>query len=428
MLGVAATALTLLTAASGVEAGVHRMKLHKMQPAASDLTAQTAHLTDKYMGRFANYGSQIAFGLDRDQAAPVRGGRRGGRYPPSRDGEFTTMVENEQFNHELAKGGHGVPLTNYLNAQYFSEITLGTPPQSFKVILDTGSSNLWVPSTRCSSIACFLHAKYDAKASSTYKANGTEFKIQYGTGSLEGVISNDVMSIGDLTIKKQDFAESTVEPGLTFAFGKFDGILGLGYDTISVQHVVPPFYNMVNQGLLDDPVFAFWLGSDPEQGVATFGGVDKAHYTGDIHYIPVRRKGYWEIELEKVKFGDEVLELESTGAAIDTGTSLIALPTDLAEIINRDIGAKKSWNGQYTVECSTIPSLPSLSLYFGGKPYTISAEDYILQVQGTCISAFTGIDMPPQIGSLFIVGDVFLRKFYSVYDLGRNAVGLATAA
>ena len=176
------------------------------------------------------------------------------------------------------------------------------------------------------------------------------------------------MSIGDLTIKKQDFAESTVEPGLAFAFGKFgesalrnqrrfeqyadlmppvtDGILGLGYDTISVQHVVPPFYNMVNQGLLDDPIFSFWLGSDPEMGEAVFGGVDSNHFKGDIHYVPVRRKGYWEVELDSIKFGDETLELENTGAAIDTGTSLIAMPTDISEIINRDIGAKKSWNGQ----------------------------------------------------------------------------------
>lgn len=83
------------------------MKLHKLQPASSDLSAQTAHLADKYMGRFADYGSQIAFGLDRNQ-----GKRRAGRYPPSRDGEFTTMVETEQFNQELAKGGHGVPLTS----------------------------------------------------------------------------------------------------------------------------------------------------------------------------------------------------------------------------------------------------------------------------------------------------------------------------
>jgi len=429
MLGVAATALTLLTAASGVEAGVHRMKLHKLAPASSDLTSQGAHLADKYMGRLANYGSQIAFGLDRDQSAPVRGGRKGGRYPPSRDGEFRTMIETEQFNEELAKGGHGVPLTNYLNAQYFSEISIGTPPQSFKVILDTGSSNLWVPSTRCSSIACFLHAKYDAKASSTYKANGTEFKIQYGSGSLEGVISNDVMSIGDLTIKMQDFAESTVEPGLAFAFGKFDGILGLGYDTISVQHVVPPFYNMVNQGLLDDPIFSFWLGSDPEMGEAVFGGVDKAHFKGDIHYVPVRRKGYWEVELDSIKFGDEELELENTGAAIDTGTSLIAMPTDISELINRDIGAKKSWNGQYTVECDTIPSLPDFTFNFGGKPYTLTASEYIMQVGGSqCISPFFGLDIPAPLGPIWIVGDTFLRKYYTVYDLGRNAVGFAKSA
>ncbi|GAA5846218.1 hypothetical protein JCM9279_005863 [Rhodotorula babjevae] len=421
MLAYATTALALLAASQGVEAGMHRMKLHRLEPASSDLSAQTAHLADKY-------ASRLGFGSNSQQQRPFSSGGRKGRYPPSRDDEFHTMLETDQFNDQLAKGGHGVPLTNYLNAQYFSEITLGTPPQSFKVILDTGSANLWVPSTRCSSIACFLHSKYDATASSTYKANGTEFKIQYGTGSLEGVISNDVMTIGDLEIKKQDFAESTVEPGLTFAFGKFDGILGLAYDTISVQHVVPPFYNMLNQGLLDEPVFAFWMGSDPDQGEATFGGVDERHYTGKIDYVPVRRKGYWEVELEKVKFGDETLELENTGAAIDTGTSLIALPTDLAEIINRDIGAKKGWNGAYTVECSTVPSLPSLTMYFGGKPYQLDSKDYILEVQGTCMSAFQGLDIPAPMGPIWIVGDVFLRKFYTVYDHGRNAVGFAKSA
>ncbi|KAI5479412.1 hypothetical protein MNV49_003556 [Pseudohyphozyma bogoriensis] len=397
------------------------MKLHKL-PLSNDFSPldTAGSLAEKYQGRLGDQ-QQFAF-----NAPPSRAGsrRKGGRYPPSRDGEFRTMVENQQFEEGIMKGGHGVPLTN-LNAQYFSEITIGTPPQSFKVILDTGSSNLWVPSTRCSSIACFLHSKYDATASSTYKANGTEFKIQYGTGSLEGVISNDVMTIGDLEIKKQDFAESTVEPGLTFAFGKFDGILGLGYDTISVQHVVPPFYNMVNQDLLDEPQFAFWLGSDPEQGEAIFGGVDESHYTGKIDYVPVRRKGYWEVELEQVKFGKETLELENTGAAIDTGTSLIALPTDVAELINAQIGATKGWNGQYTVECDKVPSLPSLTFYFGGKPYELSGEDYILNVQGTCMSSFTGMDIPAPLGPIWIIGDVFLRKYYTVYDLGKNAVGFA---
>jgi saccharopepsin len=63
------------------------------------------------------------------------------------------------------------------------------------------SANLWVPSTRCTSIACFLHSKYDHEASTTYKENGTEFKIRYGSGSLEGIISQDVLRIGDLEVR-----------------------------------------------------------------------------------------------------------------------------------------------------------------------------------------------------------------------------------
>ena len=116
---------------------------------------------------------------------------------------------------------------------------------------------------------------------------------------------------------------------------RFDGILGLGYDTISVNHITPPFYSMINQGLLDAPVFSFRLGSSEDDGgEAVFGGIDESAYTGKIDYVPVRRKAYWEVDLEKVAFGDDELELDRTGAAIDTGTSLIALPTDIAEMLN----------------------------------------------------------------------------------------------
>ena len=103
---------------------------------------------------------------------------------------------------------------------------------------------------------------------------------------------------------------------------RFDGILGLAYDTISVNHITPPFYSMINQGLLDAPVFSFRVGSSEEDGgEAVFGGIDNSAYTGKITYVPVRRKAYWEVELEKIAFGDDELELENTGAAIDTGAS-----------------------------------------------------------------------------------------------------------
>ncbi|KAG5732375.1 Vacuolar protease A [Termitomyces sp. T112] len=394
--------LALLPLASA--AGVHKLKLKKLQPSNNNPALEGAYLADKY-------GASVQ--------SPLMGaggaGRRLNRHT-SQDGEQLLWTQD----------GHNVPLSNFMNAQYYSEITLGTPPQTFKVILDTGSSNLWVPSVQCTSIACFLHTKYDSSGSSTYKANGSEFSIRYGSGSMEGFVSQDILTIGDLKISRQDFAEATKEPGLAFAFGRFDGILGLGYDTISVNHITPPFYNMINQGLLDEPVFSFRLGSsDQDGGEAVFGDIDHAAYTGKITYVPVRRKAYWEVELQKVRFGDDELELENTGAAIDTGTSLIALPTDIAEMLNTQIGAKKSWNGQYQLDCSKVPDLPELSFYFDGQAYPLKGSDYILEIQGTCISAFTGLDINVPGGSLWIIGDAFLRKYFTVYDLGRNAVGFA---
>ena len=323
---------------------------------------------------------------------------------------------------------HPVAVSNFLNAQYFSDIAIGTPPQEFKVVLDTGSSNLWVPSQDCGSIACYLHSKYDHSDSSTYKKNGSEFAIQYGSGSLEGYISQDTVRIGDLVIEHQDFAEATSEPGLAFAFGRFDGIMGLGYDTISVNKIVPPFYNMIDQGLIDEPVFSFYLSDTNDEGAeseAVFGGVNKDHYHGDMVKIPLRRKAYWEVDLDAITFGDETAEIDDTGVILDTGTSLIALPSTLAELLNKEIGAKKGFNGQYTIECDKRDSLPDLTFTLTGYNFTITSFDYILEVQGSCISAFMGFDIPEPAGPLAILGDAFLRKWYSVYDLGNNAVGLA---
>ncbi|KAI8925327.1 aspartic peptidase domain-containing protein [Entophlyctis helioformis] len=320
--------------------------------------------------------------------------------------------------------------------QYYGEIQLGTPGQTFSVIFDTGSANLWVPSTRCSSIACWLHRRYDAGKSSSHVENGTEFAIQYGTGSLEGVISQDTLSLGDLEIPGQGFGESTKEPGLTFAVGKFDGIFGLAYANIAVQRVVPPFYSMVQQGLLDQPLFGVWMGraaDGGEGGEIVFGAINHDHFTGPVTWAPVIRKAYWEVAMESVTLGGKTLNFKSKSAAIDTGTSLFGIPVEEADAINKAIGGKKNWAGQYIVDCNKVPTLPELSLGFGGRTFTLKGADYVLQVGNSfggntqCISGFIGIDIPPPAGPLWIVGDVFLRKFYTIYDLGNNRVGFADA-
>ncbi|KAI1385827.1 Asp-domain-containing protein [Hypoxylon trugodes] len=395
MKGALLTAAVLLGSA---QAGVHKMKLKKIplseQLESIPIETQMRGLGQKYMGSRPETHAQAVF------------------QSPSVD----------------ASKDHPVPISNFMNAQYFSDISIGTPPQEFKVILDTGSSNLWVPSSSCGSIACYLHSKYDSSSSSTYKQNGTEFEIRYGSGSLSGFVSQDDLTIGDLTVKGQDFAEATSEPGLAFAFGRFDGILGLGFDRLSVNGIVPPFYQLVNQKLIDDAVFAFYLsGENDDNSEVVFGGVDKDHYTGKITEIPLRRKAYWEVDFDSISFGEETAELENTGVILDTGTSLIALPSDLAELLNKEIGAKKSFNGQYTVDCSVRDSLPDISFKLAGYDFPIGPYDYILEVQGSCISTFMGMDFPAPVGPLAILGDAFLRRWYSIYDLGKGTVGLAKA-
>ncbi|KAK3896347.1 vacuolar protease, partial [Staphylotrichum tortipilum] len=321
------------------------------------------------------------------------------------------------------KGNHPVPIS-FMN-QYFSEITIGNPPQSFKVALDTSSSNLWVPSIQCDSIACFLHSKYNSSASSTYKSNGTSIEIRYISSILHGFVSQDTVTIGDITIKGQDFAEATSEPGPGFGFVRYDGILGLGYDTISVNRIIPPFYKMVEQKLVDEPVFAFYLDGPNGESEVVFGGVDKDKYEGKITTIPLRRRAYWEVDFESISYDNDTAGIKNTGAILDTSTSFITLPISLAEMVNAQLGAKKGFGGsQYFIDCSKRPSLKDITLNLAGYDFPLSPYDYILEASGRCFSAFMGVEFAKPLA---ILGDTFLRRYYSIYDAGANTVGLAQA-
>nr|KJB22152.1 hypothetical protein B456_004G031800 [Gossypium raimondii] len=251
-----------------------------------------------------------------------------------------------------------VALKNYMDAQYFGEIGIGTPTQNFTVIFDTGSSNLWVPSSKCYfSIACYFHPKYKSSHSRTYKANGKPADIQYGTGAISGFFSEDHVTVGDLVVKHQEFIEATKESSLTFLIAKFDGILGLGFKEISVGNAVPVWYNMVNQGLVNEPVFSFWLNRNPEDdvgGEVVFGGMDPKHYKGEHTYVPVTQKGYWQFDMGDVLIGDQTTGLCASGcsAIVDSGTSLLTGPTAIIAQVNHAIGA----TGVVSQECKTVVS------------------------------------------------------------------------
>ncbi|OWM83402.1 aspartic proteinase A1-like isoform X2 [Punica granatum] len=435
-----------------------------------------------------------------------------------------------------------VALKNYLDAQYYGEIGIGTPPQNFTVIFDSGSSNLWVPSSKCIlSVACYFHSRYKSGQSRTYQKNGKSASIKYGTGAVSGFFSNDDAIVGDLVVKNQEFIEATREPSVTFMVAKFDGILGLGFQEISVGNAVPIWYNMMNQGLVKEPVFSFWLNrnaQEEEGGEIVFGGVDPKHFKGKHTYVPVTQKGYWQFDMGDVLIGGEPTGYCADGcsAIADSGTSLLAGPTSVIAMINQAIGAsgvvsqeckavvtqygqvimdllqnevhpKKACSqiglctfdgtrgismgiesvvgerssrssgvhsdamcsacemavvwmrhqlqqnltqerildyvdqlcdrvpspmGQSAVECGSLSSMPSVSFSIGDRVFELSPDEYILKVgegpAAQCISGFMALDIPPPRGPLWILGDLFMGRYHTVFDYGNLRVGFAEAA
>jgi len=348
----------------------------------------------------------------------------------------TITMLSEKTKQEGEKGKTDIVLSDVMNAQYFGEVGIGTPPQMFRVIFDTGSSNLWVPSQHCSlfNIACRTHRKYKDSHSSTFVKNGTSFSIQYGTGSLTGYISQDSVKMGDMTITNQLFAEAISEPGYTFVAAKFDGILGMGFPTIAVTGAPPVFNNMIDQGLVDEPVFAFWLNRDAtaeKGGELTLGGTDPDHYKGNITWTDVTMSAYWEFHVDAMVFGTEDLCAGGCNAIADTGTSMLTGPTDAVAKIIQVTGAT-SVSGVSMVDCDKVSTLPTFTITISGNKFPLTPQQYVLQVsemgQTVCLLGIMGMDIPAPAGPLWILGDVFHGPYYTVYDMGNARVGFADAA
>ncbi|NXG76714.1 PEPC protein, partial [Baryphthengus martii] len=144
-------------------------------------------------------------------------------------------------------------------ASYFGEITIGTPPQKFLVLFDTGSSNLWVPSTYCQTAACFNHAKFNPSASSTFISSDQSYTLSYGSGTLVVVLGYDTLSIQNITVTNQEFGLSESEPTQPFYFAEFDGILGMAYPSLAVGGTPTALQGMLQQNQLTEPVFSFYF-------------------------------------------------------------------------------------------------------------------------------------------------------------------------
>ncbi|KAK5925765.1 hypothetical protein CgunFtcFv8_021397 [Champsocephalus gunnari] len=285
-------------------------------------------------------------------------------------------------------------MTNDADLSYYGVISIGTPPQSFSVIFDTGSSNLWIPSVFCSSQACQNHRKFNPHESSTFKWGSKPLSIRYGTGSMTGYLASDTVEVGGISVTNQVFGLSQTEAAF-LAHMAADGILGLAFQTIASDNVVPVFDMMVQERLVSQPLFSVYLSSNSAHGSEI--SMDSVTITGQ----PVACSGGCQ-------------------AIIDTGTSLIVGPDSDISNLNSRVGASTNQYGEATVNCQDIHSMPEVTFTLSGHAFTIPASAYVSQSSYGCSTGFG-----PGGQSLWILGDVFIRQYYAIFDSSTQAIGLA---
>ncbi|KAG1725280.1 aspartic peptidase domain-containing protein [Suillus paluster] len=344
-----------------------------------------------------------------------------------------------------------IPITDEQNdLSYSGVVSIGTPAQNFNLILDTGSSDLWVATSACPSCAT---TEFTTSKSSTYQSTGSAMTINYGSGSVRGTTSQDTVTFGGFTITKQELlAVTQTTSGLID--GSLSGIMGLGFASISALGTTPFWQALYNSSQLSEPLFSFYLERYIDQsavdtapgGTLTLGGTDSTLYQGSIEYLSLTGpESYWLLDVTSVSVQGKTISVPSSSAlaAIDTGTTLIAAPTSITASIYAQIPGSVVLTGQYqglyAFPCTTNVVV---TMSFGGTNWAINSLDMnIGSVPASALTSTTqtqmcagGIfDIGTSIGGgssspTWIIGDTFLKNVYSVFRANPPAVGFAQLA
>ncbi|TDH71141.1 hypothetical protein CCR75_003507 [Bremia lactucae] len=347
------------------------------------------------------------------------------------------IVHNAQ---ELAAQGH-VPLENFMEFQFFGPIAIGTPPQEVLVCFDTGSSDLWVPGTKCD--ACAGIERYNHSQSRTYHESKAHpgFAVQYGSGKVSGHFGNDVVQLATFEVNHTAVGIVRREEK-SMAKMKADGLLGLAFDGLSTFSHPPFFFALLEQHADLDSMFAFYLSPYPNSlgSELHVGGYDKELLTSlnatwqltDV--LPqFGQWTFWRIHLHRVNVGRHGNACpDGCVAFVDSGTSLIGIPGTLYLNFLYQVATFAQNQGcycgfvQYGFQCFLCApqDFPPLHLGIGHQHfYTLEGPDYTLCVGLTCI-----VLVQPSGQDMWVLGDVFMKKFYSLYDVEKKQIGFACAS
>lgn len=310
---------------------------------------------------------------------------------------------------------------------YVSAVQVGSKNQSLWMMLDTGGANTWLYASDCNSKACQVHNTFGEAASSSLKMSSDKWKVGYGTGTVSGLLGSDSLSIANISVDMTFGLASEASDDLQSY--PMDGILGLGRASKGVFGHDSFMDVVAKQKLLSSNIVSFSLSrgsAKVQDGSVTFGGVDDSKYKGDISYTDtVGSKDHWSIPLDDVTVDGAACGFSGKSAFLDTGTSYILIPPDDAKVLHDKIpGAKAQGERNHIIPCN---SSAELQFSFSGVNYTISPKDYVGSKSGSgCVSTIVGHEMFGE--DVWLVGDVFLKNVYTVFDYDQNRIGLAKRA
>ncbi|KAJ3051208.1 hypothetical protein HK097_007825 [Rhizophlyctis rosea] len=316
--------------------------------------------------------------------------------------------------HRLSKRQNPVattPLTNYYSLSFYGPAKIGN--QEFLFNFDTGSSELWVPSTQCTT--CTNPRKYNSLLSATFKLIGDLFGISYASGSASGTTIQDSFTIGNLTIPNHVLG--LVTSATKDDSAEWDGIAGMSFSSLSGQTKETWFERGVKTGIIEAPLFGFYLssGSGEEDGELAVGGVSLDRMAvPQWSYVRVVAPFYWELDLKEIRYGNEYVERTVTSVIVDTGTSLVVGPYTDVVILNDFIGAVDDGGGLFSIDCSFRDIGKPIQFRLDGYTIELEAKEYVLYYDGQCFSTFQYIENL----QFWILGGTVLRKYYSVYNIG----------
>jgi len=324
------------------------------------------------------------------------------------------------------------PVNDYEDFEYVGNITIGTPGQSFVVILDTGSANLWVPDKSCRT--CSGKSMFDQTKSSSYVANGQSWSIQYGTGAAKGFLGQDTVAFGaagtqQLVVPTTVFGQAkSIDQDLQQDVA--DGILGLAFQSLAVDNVVPPLVNAINQGLLDNPYFTVYLQEKGDAdnvpgGVFTYGGMDTTDCGSLIAWQPLSSATYFQFKIASIGVGSYSSN-KGWDVISDTGTSFIGGPQAITDALAKQVGATyDDFYQAYFIDCNASP--PPLTIGIGSNTYSITEKQLKVDAgNGQCYWAVFPFDFGG-FGPSWILGDPFIRQYCNTYDLGGKRIGFSPA-